>query len=307
MDRLHAMLAFVRVAELASFTRAAESLGQPKASVSSLVQGLENHLGVRLLHRTTRRVQLTQDGQACYERCKDLLADADEITAMFQRDAGQLRGRLRVDMAQSLARDLVLPHLPAFLAAHPHLELELSCTDHKVDLVREGFDCVVRVGSLADAALIARPLGLMEQINCASPDYLQRFGTPRSLTDLAQHRLVHYVLTLGAKPIGWEFVESGTPRCLEMPGALTVNSTDAYTQACLAGLGIIQVPVAGIRGYLASGRLVDVLPEYRPAPMPVSLLYPHRRNLSKRVQVFMDWLSQLVCDYLDGTIQPGER
>lgn len=301
------MLAFVRVAELASFTRAAESLGQPKASVSNLVQSLENHLGVRLLHRTTRRVQLTQDGQACYERCKDLLADADEITAMFQHDAGQLRGRLRVDMGQSLARDLVLPHLPAFLADHPHLELELSCTDHKVDLIREGFDCVVRVGSLVDAALIARPLGLMEQINCASPEYLQRFGTPRSLADLAEHRLVHYVLILGAKPIGWEFVENGETRYIEMPGALTVNSTDAYTQACLAGLGIIQVPLAGLRGHLASGRLVEILPDYRPAPMPVSLLYPHRRNLSKRVQVFMDWLSQRVRDYLAGTLQQGEE
>jgi DNA-binding transcriptional LysR family regulator len=305
MDRLNAMLAFVRVAELASFTRAAESLGQPKASISLQVQQLENQLGARLLHRTTRRVQLTQDGQACYERCKDLLADADEIAAMFQLDAGQLRGRLRVDMGQALARDLVLPHLPAFLAEHPHLELELSCTDHKVDLIREGFDCVVRIGSLVDAALIARPLGLMEQINCASPDYLERFGTPRSLAELAAHRLVHYVPTLGMKPIGWEFVEQGETRFLEMPGALTVNSTDAYTQACLAGLGIIQVPLAGIRGHLAAGRLVEILPEYRAAPMPVSLLYPHRRNLSKRVQVFMDWLSRLVRDYLDGTDRPA--
>lgn len=305
MDRLNAMLAFVRVAELASFTRAAESLGQPKASISLQVQQLENQLGARLLHRTTRRVQLTQDGQACYERCKDLLADADEIAAMFQLDAGQLRGRLRVDMGQALARDLVLPHLPAFLAEHPQLELELSCTDHKVDLIREGFDCVVRVGSLVDAALIARPLGLMEQINCASPDYLERSGTPRSLDDLAAHRLVHYVPTLGMKPIGWEFVEHGQTRCLEMPGALTVNSTDAYTQACLAGLGIIQVPLAGIRGHLASGRLVELLPEYRAAPMPVSLLYPHRRNLSKRVQVFMDWLSRLVRDYLGGATLPA--
>ncbi|MDD0841751.1 LysR family transcriptional regulator [Pseudomonas sp. Gutcm_11s] len=304
MDRLHAMLAFVRVAELASFTRAAESLGQPKASVSLLVQQLENQLGTRLLHRTTRRVQLTQDGQACYERCKDLLADADELASLFQHDAAQLRGRLRVDMGQALARNLVLPHLPAFLAEHPQLQLELSCTDHRVDLVREGFDCVVRVGSLADAGLIARPLGEMVQINCASPDYLQRFGTPHSLADLDQHRLVHYVPTLGMKPIGWEYVQDGATRVLDMPGALTVNSTDAYTQACLAGLGIIQVPLAGIRHYLDDGRLVDILPAYRAAPMPVSLLYPHRRNLSKRVQVFMDWLGRLVRDYLADTEHP---
>lgn len=298
MDRFHAMRAFVRVAELASFTRAAESLGQPKASVSLLVQQLENQLGARLLHRTTRRVSLTQDGQACYERCKDLLADAEEIEAMFQLDASQLRGRLRVDMNQAVARDLVLPRLAEFLLAHPQLELELSCTDHRVDLIREGFDCVVRVGGQVDPGLIARPLGQMEQINCASPAYLQRFGTPCSLADLAEHRLVHYVPTLGARADGWEYMEDGEPRSLDMPGALTVNSTDAYSQACLAGLGLIQVPRVGVLPYLADGRLMEVLPEYRAAPMPVFLLYPHRRNLSKRVQVFMDWLAGLVRPYV---------
>jgi DNA-binding transcriptional LysR family regulator len=292
MDRLHAMLAFVRVAELASFTRAADSLGLPRASVSLLVQQLENQLGARLLHRTTRRVSLTQDGQACYERCKDLLADAEEIEAMFQMAAGQLRGRLRVDMNQAVARDLVLPQLAEFLAAHPQLQLELSCTDHRVDLIREGFDCVVRVG------LIARPLGQMEQINCASPAYLQRFGTPQALEDLARHRLVHYVPNLGAKADGWEYQRDGARLSLDMPGALTVNSTDAYSQACLAGLGLIQVPRVGVLPYLADGRLVEVLPEYRAAPMPVFLLYPHRRNLSKRVQVFMDWLAGLMRPYV---------
>ncbi|MEO4045993.1 LysR family transcriptional regulator [Pseudomonas sp. CAU 1711] len=298
MDRLHAMQAFVRVAELASFTRAAESLGQPKASVSLLVQQLENQLGARLLHRTTRRVSLTQDGQACYERCKDLLADAEEIEAMFQLDASQLRGRLRVDMNQAVARDLVLPRLAEFLAAHPRLQLELSCTDHRVDLIREGFDCVLRVGGQADPGLIARPLGQMEQINCASPAYLQRFGTPHSLADLSAHRLVHYVSVLGSKPDGWEYQEDGQTRVLDMPGALTVNSTDAYSQACLAGLGLIQVPRVGVLPQLADGRLVEVLPAYRAAPMPVVLLYPHRRNLSKRVQLFMDWLAAQIRPYL---------
>lgn len=298
MDRFHAMRAFIRVAELASFTRAAESLGQPKASVSLLVQQLENQLGARLLHRTTRRVSLTQDGQACYERCKDLLADAEEIEAMFQLEASQLRGRLRVDMNQAVARDLVLPHLAEFLLAHPQLELELSCTDHRVDLIREGFDCVVRVGGQVDPGLIARALGHMEQINCASPAYLQHFGTPRNLQDLAKHRLVHYVPTLGARADGWEYLQAGERRSLDMPGTLTVNSTDAYSQACLAGLGLIQVPRVGVLPYLADGRLVEVLPEYRAAPMPVFLLYPHRRNLSKRVQVFMDWLAGLVHPYV---------
>ncbi|MBX9913435.1 MAG: LysR family transcriptional regulator [Pseudomonadaceae bacterium] len=298
MDRLQAMSAFIRVAELASFTQAAQSLGQPKASVSLLVRQLEGHLGTRLLHRTTRKVQMTQDGLAFYERCKDLLTDVDELETMFQFDAGNLSGRLRVDMVQTIARDVLLPHLGGFLQQYPLLQLELSCSDRRVDLVREGFDCVVRIGSLADSGIIARPLGQLRQINCASPAYIARHGMPQSLDDLAHHQLVHYVPTLGVKPQGWEYVEAGQLRWREMPGALTVNSTEAYSQACLAGLGIIQVPLSGMRHYLDSGLLVEVLPEYRAAPMAVSLLYPHRRNLSKRVQVFMDWLSQLVDQYL---------
>lgn len=297
MDRLQAMQVYVRVAELASFTRAAESLGQPKASVSLLIQQLEARLGTRLLHRTTRKVQMTQDGQAFYERCRDLLADADELESMFQYDAGQLAGRLRVDMNQAIARELVLPQLPDFLRRHPLLELELSCTDRRVDLVREGFDCVVRAGTLADSSCIARPLGQLSQINCASPAYLAEHGIPRSLDDLSGHRMIHYVPSLGMKPVGWEWFDGETTQRLPITGSLTLNSTDAYTQACLAGLGIIQVPRSGMREHLASGRLIELLPEYRPAPLPLWLLYPHRRNLSKRVQVFMDWLTLRVGEY----------
>jgi DNA-binding transcriptional LysR family regulator len=158
MNRLDAMQIFARVAELASFTRAAESLGLPKASASNAVQQLESALGARLLHRTTRKVQLTQDGQAFYERSKDLLADMDELQSMFQQGEQALRGRLRVDMPSGIARAYIVPRLPKFLQAHPQIELELSSTDRRVDLVREGFDCVVRVGALGDANLIARPL-----------------------------------------------------------------------------------------------------------------------------------------------------
>ncbi|MCY1272534.1 HTH-type transcriptional regulator DmlR [compost metagenome] len=298
MDRLQAMQAYARVAELASFTRAAESLGQPKASVSLLVQQLEAHLGTRLLHRTTRKVRMTQDGLAFYERCKDLLADVDELESMFQFDAGQLGGRLRVDMGQVMARDLVLPRLPEFLRRYPRLELELSCSDHRVELVREGFDCVVRVGQLHDSSCIARTLGQLSLVNCASPAYLATHGTPRSLDELAGHHLVHYVPALGMPRDRFEWFDGEQSHRLDLPGRLTVSSTEAYTHACLAGLGIIQVPLSGAWRHLEAGNLVELLPQYRAAPMPVSLLYPHRRNLSKRVQVFMDWLAQLTRDYL---------
>ena len=289
---------------MSSFTQAAESLGLPKASVSTAVQQLEARLGTRLLHRTTRRVQLTQDGQAFYERCKDVLADVDELGAMFQQRGHEpLRGRVRIDMTTRLALRAALPRLPALLAEHPLLEVELSSTDRRVDLVREGFDCVLRAGPVQDTSLVARPLGQMRMINCASPDYLASHGTPRTLDDLAQHRLVHYAPTLGARAGGFEYMQDGQTRDLPMAGAVTVNNADAYEGACLAGLGLIQAPWPGIREALADGRLVAVLPEWSAPPLPLTLLYAHRRNLTKRVRVVMDWLAGVVGDYLQDDTQ----
>jgi DNA-binding transcriptional LysR family regulator len=299
MNRLDSLLIFVRVAELSSFTQAADRLGLPKARVSTAVQQLESLLGTRLLHRTTRRVQMTQDGQVFYERCKDLLADMDELQAMFQLGQHALRGRLRIDMPTLIARDQVIPRLPAFLADHPQLDIELSSTDRRVDLVREGFDCVLRVGSLVDSALVARPLGQLRQINCASPAYLAQHGTPHTLSDLAAHRLIHYVPTLGAKSAGWEYHSDGHDRSITMPGVLTVNGTEAYQAACLAGLGLIQVPAASVMSLIEQGLLVEVLPQHRAPSMPVSLLYANRRNLPQRVQVFMAWVAQILQPYID--------
>jgi DNA-binding transcriptional LysR family regulator len=298
MDRLGAMQIFVRVAELASFTKAADSLGLPKASISTSIQQLESLLGTRLLHRTTRKVQMTQDGQILYERCKDLLSDVDELESLFQQTPSAIHGRLRVDMPTGVAKNLVIPHLPAFLAQYPGIELELSSTDRRVDIVQEGFDCVLRVGTLRDSDLIARPLGELQIVNCVSAGYIAQYGEPRMLDDLANHLLVRYVLMLGMKADGFEYWDGERYTMAAMKGAVTVNNAESYVDACLAGLGIIQVPRIGIREYLDNGVLVEVLGEYRARPMPVSLIYPNRRNLSKRVQVFMDWLSALVKTYL---------
>lgn len=298
MNPLEAMQIFVRVAELASYTRAAESLGMPKASMSTAVQQLESELGTQLLHRTTRKVQMTLDGRACYERCKDLLADVDELRSMFQQGPQELRGRLRVDMPTGIARTTVIPQLTEFLRQHPRLEIELSCTDRKVDLVREGFDCVMRVGSVDDVSLIARPLGMFAVTNCASPEYVRTHGMPRTVEDLAQHQLIHYVGTFGAKSMGFEYHDGVAYRTVDMPGAITVNSAEAYQETCLAGLGIIQAPGPGMRMLIEQGLLVEVAPELRAEPMPVWLLYAQRRNLSQRVQVFMTWIADLLKPHL---------
>ncbi|MFK3704323.1 LysR family transcriptional regulator [Klebsiella sp. NPDC088457] len=299
MDKIHAMQLFIRVAELESFSRAADTLGLPKGSVSRQIQALESHLGARLLHRTTRRVQLTQDGMVYYERAKDLLSNLDELDGMFQHDPSSISGRLRVDMPVELAKKWIIPRLPAFLQQYPGIELELSSSDRLVDVIREGFDCVVRIGALKDSGLIARPLGKLTQVNCASPQYLARFGYPTALDDLADHALIHYASTLGVRPLGFEVMSEGVVRWVKTGGTLTVNSTETYQAACLAGLGIIQVPRIGVREALRTAELIDILPQYRAEPLPVSLIYPHRRNLSRRVHLFMEWLGDVLKTYID--------
>lgn len=299
MDTMDTLRAFLRVAELGSFTRAAETLGLPKASVSTAVQRLEASLGTQLLHRTTRRVQLTADGTAFYQRSRDLLDDMDELQGMFQRDHSQLRGRLRVDMSAGIARQFVIPALPAFVAQHPQLEIEISGTDRRVDLVREGFDCVVRVGTVEDTSLVGRPLGVLRIINVASAQYLAQRGVPQSLEDLAQHDLVHYVSTLGQRSPGFEYHDGAQYHWPPMRGPVTVNNGDAYLAAARAGLGIIQAPASPLQAYLDSGALVEVLAQMAPEPMPVTLLYAQRRHLPQRVRLFMDWIAQVMAPHLE--------
>ena len=202
MQNLEPILIFITVAEMGSFTHAADSLGIQKGRASTAVRKLEEDVGVRLLHRTTRSVQLTEDGRAFHARARDLLAEVDDLHSMFAGDRVALRGRLRVDLPTEVARTTIVPALPDFMATHPELELEVSSTDRQVDLVQEGFDCVLRLGPIGDETLIARPLGLLRMVNAASPAYLARYGVPRSLEDLQrqEHRTIHFSTMLGARP-----------------------------------------------------------------------------------------------------------
>jgi DNA-binding transcriptional LysR family regulator len=300
MDSLDTLRIFHRVAEQGGFARAADSLGLSKGAVSIAIQRLESSLGTQLLHRTTRKVQLTQDGEAFYERSRDLLDDMDELQGMFRRKSQSLQGRLRVDMPAGMASMLVIPALPRFLSEHPALSVEISGTDRRVDLVREGFDCVLRMGTLQDSSLVARPLGRMRLVNCASPAYLQERGVPRTLADLAGHRLIHYASTPGQSAPGFEYPSSDGYRTLPMEGAVIVNNGSSYEAAALAGLGIIQVPAMAVQEKIEAGRLAEILPDLPPEPMPVSILYVQRRHLPLRVRVFMDWLETLLSPYLLG-------
>ncbi|KTB61128.1 MULTISPECIES: LysR family transcriptional regulator [Pseudomonas] len=291
MNKLELLRTFVRVTELSSFTQAGESLGLPRSTVSEHVQALEALLGARLLQRTTRTVQATQDGRVLYERSKDLLAHMEELEGLFRQDEAQLAGRIRVDMPNAMARGVVMPQLPLFMARHPLVEMEISSSDRQVDVIAEGFDCVVRVGAQPDQSVVARKVCSMPMVNCVSPAYLQRYGVPATLADLAQHQLVHYVRPLGARSAGFEYLQGNKVLRVAMAGRVTVSSTDAYQAACLGGLGIIQVPLLGVRDLLASGELVSVLPDCLAPPLDVSMLYAGQRHLPLRVRVFMEWLA----------------
>ena len=284
---------FVKVAELASFTRAAEHLGLSKARVSTAVQALEGDLGSRLLQRSTRAVRLTPDGEELLSRARQLVRDADELASLFQAPSS-LRGRVRVDMPQSLARTLFIPRLPELLAAHPRLELQLSTTDRRVDVVREGFDCVLRVGKLAESRLVARRLGELAMMNCASPAYLKKYGTPRTLDELDRHLVVHYSTRFGTDAPGFEYRDGNVYRERAMRSLITVNSTDSYRAACVAGLGIVQSPRMGLLPSVATGELVEILPQYSCQPLPISLVHAHGRNVPRHVRVVMSWIAALL-------------
>jgi DNA-binding transcriptional LysR family regulator len=298
MNELDTIRIFLKVAELESFSGAARQLGLPNATVSAAVRQLEQALGTRLLQRTTRRVHPTQEGAAFYTRSRALLGDFDELRAMFRGDADLLEGRLRIDMSAGLAARIVLPRLGEFMARHPRLLVDLGTSDRRVDVIREGYDCVLRSGPLTDSSLVARPLGSYRMVNCASPAYLQTMGTPRTLDDLVRHRVVHYDAQLGGSAPGWEWFDGERTQFAAVGAALTVNGTAAYEAACVAGLGMIQAPEAGLRERLRDGTLVEVLPDYRPAPMPVSFVYPTRRQVPARVLAFMAWAQEMLGPYL---------
>lgn len=295
---LNELRIFARVAELGSFTQAADQLGLAKGRVSTAVQQLEVRLGTRLLQRTTRHVRLTADGEQFLERCKDLINDAEQLQAMFQPATSGLRGRLRIDLPNTLARDVIIPRLPEFLSAHPLLEVGISTTDRRVDLVQEGFDCVLRIGPLTDTDLVARPLGVMKMCNLASPSYLHTHGIPKTLADLSQHRIIHYAAKLGTRGAGWEYQNGATLLVHPMRSVIVVNGTEAYQAACVAGLGLIQAPIHGSKNLIDKGLLVEVMPDFTAAPMPVSLLYPHRRQIAPRVKAILNWITQVVEPYL---------
>ena len=291
MDRFDSMRVFTRVVERRSFTLAAQDLGLPRSTVTDAVKQLEARLGIRLLQRTTRHVSPTLDGEAYHRRCLALIADLEDAEAAFS--GSKPKGQLRVDVHGTLARHFLWPHLPDFTTAFPEIELYISEGDRLVDLIREGIDCVLRVGDLKDSDMVARRLAQLTEVTVATPDYLLRHGMPSDIDALIQdgHRMVGFRSSATGNLLPLEFRIGDETRHVTLPTTVTVNGAESLSAACRLGYGLIQVPRYHLDADLNAGALVEILPQYRPTPTPVSLLYPRNRQLAPRVRVFIDWLS----------------
>jgi len=299
MNKLQAMEVFVQVVDSGGFTRAAEHLQMPKATVTTLIQALEKSLAVKLLHRTTRQISVTADGTAYYEQCLRILSDVREAEESLSRNRASPSGRLRVDASTGMANYLIIPALPDFFERYPDIVLDLGCSDRPVDMIEEGVDCALRSGNLSDSSLIARRIGVMNFVTCASPGYLAKFGRPTHPSELERHLCVNYFSSKTGKILKWDFTRDGERIELSMQGKMAVNDSNAYVSAILAGIGIGKMPEFRVAPYLTDGRLEILLEDWITDPMPVHVVYPQNRHLSAKVRVFVEWVSELFAS------QPG--
>lgn len=290
MDRFQEMQVFVRIAQCGSFSQAAEDLHIPRATTSNLVKRLEQRLGARLLERTTRQVSMTEEGKSYYQRCLRILADVEDADTAFKNTSP--KGLLRVNLQGTLAKHFVMPAMGDFVSRYPNISLHIGEDDRLVDLVKEGIDCVLRAGQLQDSSLVAKPLAKMEQVTVASPDYLEKYGVPTSLESLKHHRAVAYSSSVTGQDASLDFTLGQEIKEITLTSFITVNGADMYTGAALSGLGLIQVPRYRIKEELISGKLQQVLNDYPPPIMPVSVLYSQNQQVPIRVKAFMDWLTE---------------
>ncbi|MTV37112.1 LysR family transcriptional regulator [Duganella radicis] len=301
MNKLQAMEVFVQVVDAGGFTRAAENMQLPKATVSTLIQALETSLAAKLLHRTTRHVSVTADGAAYYERCLRILSDVREAEESLSRTRLSPSGRLRVDAPTGLSSEVIVPALPDFFERYPDIQLELGSSDRTVDLIEEGVDCAVRGGQLGDSSLIARRVGVMHFLTCATPAYLDRYGRPTHPNELLRHRCVNYFSSRTGKIFDWDFTRDGERVQVALPGLIALNDTNSYTAAGLAGLGIVQMPNFLMEPMIKDGRFEAILDGWISDPLPVHVVYPQNRHLSAKVRVFVEWIAELFSNH------PGMR
>lgn len=294
MDKIKAMQTFVRIVDANSFTKAAETLGLPRASLTATMQQLETFLGTQLLQRTTRRLSLTPDGAEYYRQCVDILNAVEAAELSFRGpEAKRPKGTLRVNLPGTLGRNFVMPRIAEFHAAYPGVNLDISLTDRLVDVVQEGIDCALRVGQLQDSSMVGRQIGTMRFVTCAAPAYVAQYGTPRRIEDLQGHRCIVHFSGRAGKLFDWEMLVDGKVTKVDITGPIAVDDGDAYLSCALQGLGLAQPAAYLARPHFDSGALVQVLPDMPPTPMPVSLLYPQGRMAAPKLSAFAEWLRAL--------------
>jgi LysR family transcriptional regulator, regulator for bpeEF and oprC len=299
MDRLEAMRIYVRVVEANSFTRASETLDLSAAKISRTIQTLEKAIGVRLLNRSTRRISVTEEGALYYERCTGILVDVADAEASLTTRLEQPNGTIRVDTSGTLARSLLIPALDGFYKKYPDLELRLGLADRNIDLFEDGVDCALRMGPLQESSLIARRIGNARVVTCAAPAYLKEHGIPGSLEALGRHVAVNYVSSSTGRTFPFEFATDRGVVKVQMRSQLAVNDGDVYISAGVAGYGIIQPSRFMVRNLIEKGSLVEILPSFDCRYNPLSVVYPHRRNQSARLKVFVEWIQGLIAEEPD--------
>ena len=294
MDTLHPISVFVRVAEAKSFTAAAKRLGMSPSAASKSLTRLEQRLGVRLLHRTTRNVSLTEDGGTFFERCRLILGELEDAETAVTRQQSQPRGRLRVVMPAGFGRAVLVPVLTKFADIHGGLTVDVEFSSRAVDLAEEGIDVLVRIGQLADGRLVARKLCDMRYITVASPDYLARHGEPLTPDDLTRHRCLGHHIPYTNRYRDWKFVSDGEVVSKAASGNLNMNDGAALVDAAMEGAGIAAVATFLAADAVRSGRLQIVLRDYVPAGPSVWIAYLERRHLPRRIAAFVDFVAAQV-------------
>ncbi|WP_244788300.1 LysR family transcriptional regulator [Cupriavidus pauculus] len=286
------MQIFTRVVETNSFSRAASAVHLPRASVTRIIQELEAHLKVRLLNRSTRSLNLTEQGSTYYEHCVRVLADISAAEESLSTTSHAPRGKIRVDMPGFISKHIVLPDIQNFRMKYPDIEIVVGISDRYVDLIQEGVDCAIRIGDLNDSTLVARGIGVSPLVMTASRDYLCKNGKINSISDLSQHEILGFVSSRTGRVLHPKFISNGRDINIKANVSLATNEGDAYLHFALLGLGLVQIPKIMAQPYLDKGDLVEVLADHRPTPPPISLLYPKNRHLSPQIRAFLDWTIQ---------------
>lgn len=294
MDRLHAMQVFARIVEVQSFRKAAENLSLPPSTITRIIKELEADLGIQLLQRTTRRLNLTPDGRQYVEHCRHILAEIDTFEAAI-KDKGKAKGKLRVDIIPSFARLYILPNIEDFQNRYPNIDLTITSSDRTIDLIQDGVDCVIRSGVPQDSTnLVAIQVASFNWVICGSPSYLQKYGEPRSIEDLQHHRSVGYLLSRTGRTMEWDFLVDGDMQSIRLPERMIVNDTDAYVVCGLQGIGLIRAASYIVSPHIRDGGLRRVLPGYNGPSVPLCVMYSRSKHLSQALRAFIDWSKDII-------------